>query len=263
MTTARTMAVDAGLNKLRAASCSVLLLLLTLALVASSLLVARYAVAASSWWLSLLAITVCLLGLCTWIQLAASRASRAGRWRIMLARQMALSRAQRTVSGGALAPDLYAGHAGRGARCGSELNGGLAHVAVIPLESELDAQMPYRVPGPPPPPPYALSDLPPSYCAASEPPHEPLGGNGPAPTAPAPPPGTELPPPYAVAIKRDHLVQGAAVAEQTTSPTPPTPTAPPAPAPPAAPAAPSNASDRSGRRAAPQGQGRNRVVMWY
>lgn len=74
---------------------------------ASSLLVARYAVAASSWWLSLLAITVCLLGLCTWIQLAASRAGRAGRWRIMLARQMALSRAQRTVSGGALAPDLY------------------------------------------------------------------------------------------------------------------------------------------------------------
>lgn len=39
-----TMDPNAGIQKLRAASCSVLLLLLTLALVASSLLVARYAV---------------------------------------------------------------------------------------------------------------------------------------------------------------------------------------------------------------------------
>ena len=68
-----------------------LLLLLTLGLVASSLLVARYAVQASSWWLSLLAVTVCLLGLCTWIQLGASRAHR---WRLLLARQIALSRAR-------------------------------------------------------------------------------------------------------------------------------------------------------------------------
>ncbi|XP_034233579.1 uncharacterized protein LOC117640804 isoform X2 [Thrips palmi] len=137
---------NSGLNKLRAASCSVLLLLLTLALVASSLLVARYAVAASSWWLSLLAITVCLLGLCTWIQLAASRAGRAGRWRIMLARQMALSRAQRTV-GGALAPDLYGigATSGRNAASGSGSRGagarGHPHVAIIPLESELDSQV--------------------------------------------------------------------------------------------------------------------------
>lgn len=220
------MQPNTGMHKLRFASCSVLLLLLTLALVASSLLVARYAVQASSWWLSLLAVTVCLLGLCTWIQLAASRA---GRWRVLLARQIALSRAQasaRTLHrpglGPGLAPDFYNSYGGSRS---SSTGMGIAHIAVIPLECELDSHMGYRVPGPPPPPPYALTDLPPSYCVSTTDESRPTDGAGGAsasPPAPAPPPppgptGLEQPPPYAVAIKRDHLVQEAAGA------TPPSP----------------------------------------
>lgn len=144
-----TMDPNAGIQKLRAASCSVLLLLLTLALVASSLLVARYAVQASSWWLSLLAVTVCLLGLCTWIQLAASRA---GRWRAVLARQMVLSRAQaaqaqaralRGVPG--LGHDPYSCGGGAG-RCG------VATISTaITAEGGLDCQVPSGAPQRSPP----------------------------------------------------------------------------------------------------------------
>jgi hypothetical protein len=112
---------------LQAASCSVLLLLLTLALVASSLLVARYAVQASSWWLSLLAVTVCLLGLCTWIQLGASRAAPgpgADRWRVMLlARQIALSRDRGPAPPGP-------GHLA-----------GVAHISDVHLDSDYDGQV--------------------------------------------------------------------------------------------------------------------------
>lgn len=213
-----TMDPNAGIQKLRAASCSVLLLLLTLALVASSLLVARYAVQASSWWLSLLAVTVCLLGLCTWIQLAASRA---GRWRAVLARQMVLSRAQaaqaqaralRGVPG--LGHDPYSCGGGAG-RCG------VATISTaITAEGGLDCQVPYRVAGPPPPPPYALPDLPPSYSvsvaaadSSATPAPLPAPAAGPAPPQPAP--GLEPPPPYAVAIKRDPLVQGATTGGST------------------------------------------------
>ncbi|KAK3919095.1 Translation initiation factor IF-2 [Frankliniella fusca] len=243
-----------GLRKLRFASCSVLLLLLTLALVASSLLVARYAVQASSWWLSLLAVTVCLLGLCTWIQLAASRA---GRWRVLLARQIALSRAQASARalhrpaaglGPGLAPDFY----NRGASRSTSAGMGIAHIAVIPLDCELDSQMGYRVPGPPPPPPYALSDLPPSYCVATTDESSTTSTIPPPPPPPAPGPDLEQPPPYAVAIKRDHLVQ------EATGVAAPAPEDPAAPAP-TAPAA-DNTDRSNNRRTAPVSR---RPVLWF
>lgn len=108
--------------------------------------------------------------------------------------------------------------------------------------------MPYRVPGPPPPPPYALSDLPPSYTATAAPQEGQGADTLTAPSAPAPPTGTEQPPPYAVAIKRDHLVQGAVVGEE-------------APPPAASAVQPHTNNSRSNRNLS--SQRRNRVVLWY